>query len=583
MSSQEISTEQKENNKAAMLEKMQAAQDVQNIKVEDCPVRPIGHSSGFYYFISPVGQQRVYKFNEFTFNGILSLFEGDVSWLEDNFPRSGGNRRRAASNGFDIDEVTTFLMNACKAAGLYNSEMSVRRVGIWREDQTEENGFPSIVVHSGDTLMINGKAQKSGIRIGDSLYESAPKIQQVADKAATEKEAQFMLDTLRMWNFSRKDIDPKLLAGFIAQAMLGAAPKWRVHCMVTAPSGSGKSWLTDTIANIFGSGAHDIKNNFTEAGLRQSLTNEARCMILDEAEHEEGGGRVKAVVELLRHMSGGKGSSGVRGSAGGMAQSFTVTGCAYLSSILHVPLKPQDKNRILHLTLLPFDKNTPTDQVRDLEKRMLQLKNLSPALRRRMVDSWHRYLAALEIYHPAFMQAGLNSRAADHMTTLYAGAAVFLQDGDVCSDSVQEDVESASIMIRALKEQTTDNEGQQCLNHFYTSTAESWKNGERQTIGQLVADCIKENNKAVNKKLGPHGIRYEPADYVCIPPTPPELIVSNSGQGLEKIFTGTRWSNGVWSQALSYLGGTLTKTYRFAGAAARGISIPKEHWPEVDD
>jgi hypothetical protein len=571
----------KEQRKRNIQGSLAAAEEVQDIDTTGMPVRCIGHDSGFYYFISPVGQQRAYKFNEFSFNGILSLFEGDVTWLEDNFPRMSGRGRRIVRDGFELDEITAFLMRECKKAGLYSSEMSVRRCGVWAESAIEESGMPTLVVHSGDTLLINGEECPSGDRIGDSFYEAAPKIAKPADKPATVEQTGYLQETLAMWNFSRGSLDVKLMTGFIAQALLGAGPKWRVHCMVTAPSGSGKSFLTETIANIMGAGAHEANNNFTEAYLRQSMTNEARCMILDEAEHEEGGGRVKHVIELLRHMSGGKGSSGGRGGAGGKSQSFKITGCAYMASILHVPLKPQDKNRILHLMLEPFPDNTPPDQVRDLEKRMTRLKKLSPAFRRRMIDGWHRYLANFEMYHPAFMQAGLNSRSADHLATLYAAADVFLYDEVARSETIVADVRNAAYMIEYLREQASDNEGVRCLHHLYSSVVDAWKGGDKQTIGQLIAQAVSDNDKACNKKLGPYGIRYEVPDYVNN--LPGRLIIANTGQGLERVFEGTHWSGGVWSQALGYLGGGYSGACRFAGVNTRGMIIPKDHWPTKED
>ncbi len=107
-----------------------------------------------------------------------------------------------------------------------------------------------------------------------------------------------------------------------------------------------KTWLAELLAVALGGAAHPLQNNFTEAGIRQALTGEARALILDEAEHDEGGRRIKAVIETIRHMSGAAGARVVRGTAGGTAQAFTLAGPVYLSAVLAGALKPQDRSRI---------------------------------------------------------------------------------------------------------------------------------------------------------------------------------------------------------------------------------------------
>ena len=65
---------------------------------------------------------------------------------------------------------------------------------------------------------------------------------------------------------------------------------------------------------------------------------------MDEAEADEQQSRIKEIIRLIRLMSSGAGAQSVRGSAGGVATSFSVTGTAYMSSVLPGPMRPQDKS-----------------------------------------------------------------------------------------------------------------------------------------------------------------------------------------------------------------------------------------------
>jgi hypothetical protein len=554
--------------------KIELANDPMMDLLKDCPVRPLGHSCGVYWFVSPVGQLRFMKYNEFTYNGLLSLFEGDLWWLEGNFARKG--KRNKTLDGYDCDEATRFLIMACRSVGIFDSNLQIRRPGVWPSG-SETSGLPRLVVHCGDVLFCEGKTETAGQKIGNAFYEATAKIERLGDLPSTPKDGRMLIETLEAWNLARGKLDAVLIAGFIGQAMLGAGPRWRAHMMTTAEAGSGKSWLAEMVKGVLGAAAHEMLNNFTEAGLRQSLTKEARCLVLDEAEHDEHGGRVRAVIELLRHMSSGEGSRTLRGSSGGQAQGFSVTGCAYLSSILHVPLNPQDRSRITHVVLNPLPENSSVEKIRDIEERVRTLRKLSPAFRRRAVERWPQFMATFEVYRSAFMQAGLSSRGGDQLATIFAGKELLLSDYPPCTDSVADDIELAKPLIEEMKDQAAEGEGQQCLNHLYSSFVDSYQGGNKRTLGQLVAEAIEVASTDANKSLGPYGIYYRRPRMDTHQPA--LIVIANRSVGLDRVFAGTRWGGGVWVQALGYLGCKGAGTFRFAGAVSKGLLLPQEHWP----
>lgn len=549
---------------------------IRDARMDDCPVRALGHRAGVYYFLSPIGERREFRASDFTLNGVASLFEGDMTWMSAHFPRT--DKKGNATDGYELTEAVTCLIAACAEKGLLSPNIAVRGVGVWR-DGGFEDAKAGLVVHSGDMIFRTAGAQafeKAGQMLGDVIYPAFPRIARIGNEASTAEDGAFLFTTIQKWKFRRPELDPLLVTGFIGQAALGGAPRWRAHMYVTGPKGSGKSWCADLVQGVLGGGAFDIKNNFTEAYLRQSMSGEARCLVLDEAENEPGGGRVGKVVELLRHMSSKDGAKTGRGGAGGTPMSGNVTGCAYLSSVLHVPLQPTDKSRITCIKIDPNAGATP-EAVTQLEKDIAKLRELSPAFRRRMIDGWPRFLEAFALFRAAFMGKGLDSRGADQPATLLAGAWVLMNDLSPCTDSVEAQVELATPLLAELQDEEEDGEGQQCLNHLYSSFTDVASGGAKMTLGQLVLEAINQND---NKKIGAYGMRYEASDAAG---EKGNLLIANQSVGLERLFANTRWGGKGWIQALEYIGCKASgKSARFGGAVSKAAIVPLNHWPSME-
>lgn len=568
--------------------------EVEDIHMEDlkgCPISPLGHNNGRYYFLDGVGQIREYGFRDFTYNGVASLFNGNLHWLCDRFPRIG-RKNKTIDGVFEVDDVTQALMQACTREGLFDAGVKPRGPGVWLKGETEVDS-DGLVVHCGDHLLVDGKAQPPGQRIGGAIYTRARKTDPIAMTPASESQARQLMDLIKKWHFKRPDLDPLLVIGFIAQAMLGGAPRWRAHVMVTGQAGSGKTFLAQTVYAALGGAAHPALNNFTQASLYQAFTGEARALVLDEAEPDESHSRVMAVIELLRHMSSGEGAKVLRGSSGGQANDYSITGCAYLSSILQAQLKPQDATRITHIRLEPLPKNMPPDNVRKLEAAMKELKRLSPALRRRMIDYWPEFRERFEIYRAEFMALGADSRAADQMGTLFAGKDTLLYDSALSSERLGVDAAQAFEIIADLRDRReVENEGQQCLNHLLSSLTDFMREGRKYTIGQMLAEAAETNAGGVLQALASYGVRYISAKTVNGELIPAHILIATSGDmvGLRRLYQGTRWQSGGWSQAIGdYYEGAQShgKTVRFGGAVSKAIRIPadnvipKEGWENV--
>ena len=367
--------------------------------------------------------------------------------------------------------------------------------------------------------------------------------------------------------------------------MLGGAPEWRPHMFVSAEYGAGKSKLAKLVEKVLGAGAHPQSNSITEAGIRQAMTGEARAIILDEAEAEEGGGRVRFIVELLRRLSSGAGLQAIRGTPGGKALNYSVTGCVYLSAVLAPFFKPADRSRIAAVRLLRLTEDHIGPGRRELlDRSIAELGAASPALRARAIARWPLFLDAFEAYRARFVESTKDPRPADQIATLLAGRDLLLEDTPPDERRLGE----AHTMWQEFVAEAAENEseGAQCLMHLLTQPIEQWRDGTRRTLANIIMDAI-ERPQEHHATLGGLGVRVEHEKNTSGVPVMhdgqpvPVLFVANDHAALAKLFEGTRWAGRVWQQALRYLdGATPQPPLNFGGVKSRSTRIPARHLPE---
>lgn len=542
------------------------------------PVRPLGHHGGVYYYLSKAGEIRRVQDKDHKRLQILSLFDGDDEWLIEHCPAydKNGERREGA---WSHDAAAKRLICMAAREGLFDPNTPVRGPGVWRTD----NG--RLVVHAGDAiasltaddclqLASHGGLQweHAGQIIDGGLYAATSRCPRPANKPASRAAGRKVYESLKLWHYD-SPLSPDIILGFLGASMLGGAPSWRIHLLLLAQGGSGKTWLMDFFNALLG-GMGAYANDTTEAGLRQALTGEARVMLLDEAEGDEGGsGKVEGVIRLLRLMSSDGGARFLRGSAAGRGQNFQVTGCAVMAAILPPQLKPQDRSRICVINLLrpPSDKST----ARAAEKAAAAIKEvrkIAGELRTRAIAAWPRFQETFGLYRAGLVAKGLSGRNADTLATVLAGRDLMLQDVTPDADSVEADIERFAPIMTSAEEAEDEGEGQQCLTHLYTSTFDRYHQGERSTVAELIMDRR-------NDLLARIGLKVQTVD------SGGGMLVANQHVGLARLFDGSKWSNGRWVTALRYLNGAkpLNKTTRFHGAAVRSTFLPQEFMPKASD
>ncbi len=98
------------------------------IDVKKCPIEPLGHCQGVYFYLCGSGERRQLICNEHDALGIAGLFGGNVEWLAENFGRfdCDGQRTRHWS---DFD-AACWLFRQCANRGLCDPPTILRDPGV---------------------------------------------------------------------------------------------------------------------------------------------------------------------------------------------------------------------------------------------------------------------------------------------------------------------------------------------------------------------------------------------------------------------------------------------------------------------
>lgn len=548
--------------------------------LDDCPVKPLGHHDGTYYFLSPTGEMRTLKVRDFSANGLLSLFSGDMSWMVTNFQRMDKDGNPV--NDFVVRGVVGHLIRICEAVGLFDPGLRLRGRGVW-PGGAGEDGRPVCILHAGDRVarIAGGRMEwhRAGFREGRSVYPARPRVD-VPDfeGAASAEDGKKIEQLLHLWRW-QGDTDAMLLTGLIGAGLLGGFPDWRAHGMIAAAHGSGKSELCKLISGAMGPQAEGF-NSFSEAGLRQVLADEARVAILDEAE-TDGGGAMQAVVGLIRRMSGGAGADIVRGSPSGEVKRYTVTGVAIMAGINPPQLTPQDRSRIIRFDLAKVTSDPEAAARVDAAVAWAQAN--SARLRARALLGAQRYAASCKVFRAALIGAGCDGRQADLFAAALAGRDLLVTDHPPDTDSIAELLAPLRPRINDLRAaDAEDSDGQQCWHHLLGYIPDHWRSGARTTIGDLIANARSEagfsgESDIALRTYGMRVAKLEGGDVA--------LLVANKHPGLTRIFHGTAWAAGGHAGALKRLGEGVVAhdtPIRFAGPSLRCIRIPSDLLPDID-
>lgn len=539
--------------------KTQKRKALENYALPDSsPVVPLGTNDGQFFYIDSNRQLRTLAAGKHNRLELMALFGDKAFLLSEYWPRMD---RDGTVEGWRPELAAQALMEACSAKGVLDLYESVRGPGCWKA----QDG--ALVMHCGD-IVHAGLTKLNPGKIGNFVYPAAAPKPRPAETENAMQASQELLGLFKTWNWSRPELDPFLLMGWIGAAILGGALDWRPLVWITGDKSTGKSTLHKVLKSVLGSGGLISASDASAAGLWQSVGHASLPIALDEQESEEDNRRNNNLIKLARHAASG--GAVLRGGSDHRHADFTVRSCFLFSSILIPPMLGQDISR---MAILQLSKITgalpPIIETEALEK-------TGAIFRRRLLEQWPRFTDTLAAYRFMLNTAGHGARGADQFGTLLACYDLLSFDRVPDTDTLSEWAELLQATnLEEMQDDVADHE--RCTAHLLTSIVDVFRNGSRKSIGHWIeiaagykhGDSVEANNALSTFGLKVHtdkGKRY--------------LRVAHYHQGLAKLFEGTQWggragTSGVWVQALKRIDGSHSLAgIRFDGVKTRCTEIP---------
>lgn len=575
----------------------------------DCPVQPLGLLGQKFYFLDFAGQL-IALGSEFRKGELMALFGTRMGFLDGFWPQwkkietKKGVPPQFEKDGFSQKDAQQGLIMACSKRGLFDPTGKVRGRGAHKGDHGE------LVMHCGDAVLVGGRKGVRGRRmdaaqwkpglVGNYVYPRLPALPRPADEAADVNVAQLILAALETWNWKRNEIAAHLLLCWIGAALLGGALRIRPHGWIVGPSGAGKTTLQAFLRELMGDWGV-FTEDATEAGVRQLLNQDTLAVMFDEIEAEANNQDVVMRIVRLARLAY-SGASSLRGSSDHQAKQFTARSCFLFSSIHHHELPAQDRNRIAVLQLSKFAKDAAG---LGPEQFLIppQAKQWGDALRRRLIEQWPRFEAALSIYQGEMHRQGYSGREQDTYGTLLACGDLLLHDDGPDSARAEgrafEKVRDLTAIVDIARAEAEDT-SERCVKHLASHRLPSIGRDPQDTVARWIQKLVvkihcgddADKVQAIRERLGAHGMKvvhltqgHEGTQgglvdaYLTFKKdgdaVPMWLAVANqTNKGMQEIFAGSHWPGGVWTQALSLIPGAfVNKKARFGGGGSENCVL----------
>ncbi|TCD15157.1 hypothetical protein [Oricola cellulosilytica] len=468
----------------------------------DCPVMPLGTDNGMFFFLDTIGQLRVLKEGEFGQGPLNALFMGRHWWLYWAFPKKNAD---GAVTGWRAEKVRECLMAACAKKGAWSPANKVRGRGFW----TDRKG--DLVLHCGDRL-ITARGEEPLGEFEGAVYPTRPPINRPWPQAIRDKPgpARRLLPHFQAWNWVRPGLDPVLLLGWIASAMIGGALEWRPECFILGDKGTGKSTLQRDAKALFGDGIVQTGDT-TAAGIYQELGFDSLPVAIDEFEGKADTRKMKAVIELARLSC--TGAPMMRGGDNHKGTKFFGRSSYLFSSINTPPLDPQDLSRLALLRLRPHRDGAVRPIIPDPE-----LREIGRQLITRLREEWHRWPQTYANWREFLASCGHDGRGQDTFGTLMAAADLAIgYDAEALNlliGPAADDREAWREHFQAAQMFEHDDASENwrlCLNHVLSQRIEAWKGGTRHTVGEVITEFWERDDPNSRLRGDADPIRYDEA------------------------------------------------------------------------
>jgi len=476
------------------------------------------------------------------------------------------------NKGEKVMQAQSDIIRAVEKKGLFDSA-KVRGRGAWVDDGR-------LVVHLGEQLIVNGQQTALHDIESEFIYEKKKPITIKFGTPLQPHDAKQLIKICNGFGWE-KNTYPLLLAGWIFTAPICATLPWRSHIYITGPAGSGKSWvMREVIERTLGNIPIKLQGNTTEAGARQTIDNDGRPIIFDEAEASDRASkeRMQMIFNLARQASTEDGAPIVKGDQAQKEPKQYFIRSSFAFSSIHITMSEyQDKTRTTIFRLVSPDKSKE-EQERFKEHSKFVTSVLTDEFVASFLARSIKMIPIVRKNQEIFARVGAeifgSRRIADQMASMIAGYHGLILDTIV-----------------------TDAQAAEWLNKYDWTEEEqlSQENSETTLLNFLLSREIKINSMSghiYNRTIAemvhlicgldhPDKISITEADMelkrkgIIIDCKKKTITFANRSQWFERVLKDSEWSYPC-NEILSRLDGAYKsrKPRKFAGTASHYIRIP---------
>lgn len=462
----------------------------------DFPFRVLGYNNGRYFFLGH-GTQQITELTPAAMGDRNLMALAPLAFWENKF--SGGK------SGPDWKAAANCIMRISERAGVFDPAVKMRGRGAWLDEGRA-------VVHLGDRVVVDGISEEPRNVRSKFIYPLGSALGVELSQPASNQSAHKMIDICTALNWE-EELSGRLLAGWCVVALVCGVLPWRPHIWLTGEPGAGKTTvLNDIVKRFLGNFCLTFDGGTSEAGIRQTIGNDALPVVMDEAESEDKREQMmmQGVLQLARRSSSG--GAVIKGSVGGDAMQYIVRSCFCFASITSGLEKHADITRFSRLSLAKNRRVNASEEFKTLQ--MMIFETLTPEYTAAMFARAISNLKTLQKNCKTFTDAAAlhmnDRRAADQVAPMLAGAYLCHSTREVTLDDAAKFVSGQQwTEYTAIDEQSP---AAALLEHICMQRVRV--HGGEKTIGNLIEDAMIDDADYTETKnakviLQGYGIKFD--------------------------------------------------------------------------
>ena len=432
----------------------------------------LGYDESGYYFM-PHNQNiplRIARGNTALKNNIEEL--APHGWWFSNFMLKKNEKEMM----FDQIGALTWVRDESYKRGVYDPT-KILGIGIHGEGENLYlNTGKSLLVYATNTEISYGEY------FGNLVFSRSRNIISIPDHGWTMEDRKNFVVQLKTFTFENS-LDRLCVAGFVAIASYASLLERCPHIWITAEKGAGKTFLLDTIVSPgLGEHALHVEGRSTEAGVRQSIGNDCRPVVMDEFEANNKGEEfvIQSILALARSAYGGR--EVVKGTVGHEAARFKTKMMFCFSSVKTYLTNAADSSRIAMV------------RMKQSNGRMTSVPDMA-GLRRLIYNRLPELLTNCAAAKQRILTAGFDDRTADTYSPLLAGYWMIISDQDFM-DGTDSQNEGMLAAIKEISKDSVEDDESVVFNHILRSNITISPG-----VTRTVAEMLNKRDKFTPSKL----------------------------------------------------------------------------------